>query len=895
MNVNIIVPGVDASDSPRPESLDGEEAWGLHRCPQCPFTTTHKLSLNGHMNIHTTSPEEPAQGSSSKLKSPTSASDNARVPDRYCADCDIQFTSLKTYRVHKAHYCQTRHVLKSVKSPAREEPPPTATPALPGTPAHGQPILLLPTDPVLLVPYSVLVGASLLPSHILPQQNAAVLMPDGQIQPLSLAHATANNNQKPVTPSLSSPNLTQAVSTFPSLTTNSSSSSPQVSPKLSSGSSESQSSSKPIKEETNSANSEATGNKRGRDGDCPLDLTIKRSKLSIKTDLLGDEEKENREVNTPSLSNSPAATVTRNGDSSSGSAAGEFEGKLLQSPARASPASEAEDRSTPRSPRPGSAAPNLASPRSVRQDSPRASTSVANKSPGQTSPTVPQTVLPPPLASGFPNILAGLDGMNSLQFTNLQYLQAISPEILLKMFNGILPPLTSPHSSTMKQGEARCNECNITFYKEENYLVHKKHYCAARGKSSDDDRASTSRSSPPPGVSRASVSPPVRGVKSELPNASNVLSGKTKPGGQFVCTPCGIKFTSPDNLSAHQIYYCPKREGVATEEGVTKGMWRCPRCRVVMLETLQAAHQCASPGSSSSHGWKCPCCPMLSPTAAAAQKHLETHAGIKAFRCTICGYRGNTLRGMRTHIRMHFEKRTNDLQEENFIECILEDNDRRFRMNNSQDPRMGNLSSQQQALLENPALAAILSNSTKSLVEMSEPPLSCSICPYVTTNRQAFIKHLALVHKLGVELKKFLDSQSENSASNEKSEQRENSGGSSSARNSPPMVDVKLEPEVKLEVTEPEEEVTLSTASQCKSPEEKDKTSRNDSSTSRSSCSPSEETNGPTPSTSVETNPPLHRCHDCNISFSYTDSFMAHKRYYCNRQQSNTPPETTVQ
>lgn len=41
---------------------------------------------------------------------------------------------------------------------------------------------------------------------------------------------------------------------------------------------------------------------------------------------------------------------------------------------------------------------------------------------------------------------------------------------------------------------------------------------------------------------------------------------------------------------------------------------------------------------------------------------METHTGVKAYRCTICRYKGNTLRGMRTHIRMHFDKRSPDLQ-----------------------------------------------------------------------------------------------------------------------------------------------------------------------------------------------------------------------------------------
>lgn len=62
---------------------------------------------------------------------------------------------------------------------------------------------------------------------------------------------------------------------------------------------------------------------------------------------------------------------------------------------------------------------------------------------------------------------------------------------------------------------------------------------------------------------------------------------------------------------------------------------------------------------------------MVSPTAASAQKHVETHSNVRAFRCSVCGYRGNTLRGMRTHVRIHFDRRNADLCEDNYISCIM--------------------------------------------------------------------------------------------------------------------------------------------------------------------------------------------------------------------------------
>lgn len=100
----------------------------------------------------------------------------------------------------------------------------------------------------------------------------------------------------------------------------------------------------------------------------------------------------------------------------------------------------------------------------------------------------------------------------------------------------------------VKQGASKCMECNIVFCKYENYLAHKKHYCSARNLDEKD-----AKPSPPP----SPITP---------------ASGTTGPGTggqlayqQLICAACGIKFTSLDNLNAHQKYYCPKRIEIPTQ------------------------------------------------------------------------------------------------------------------------------------------------------------------------------------------------------------------------------------------------------------------------------------------------------------------------------------------
>ncbi|XP_043665426.1 zinc finger protein ush isoform X1 [Vespula pensylvanica] len=204
-------------------------------------------------------------------------------------------------------------------------------------------------------------------------------------------------------------------------------------------------------------------------------------------------------------------------------------------------------------------------------------------------------------------------------------------ELALRLAELPPPPVPVPVPGVLvKHGVSRCKECNIVFCRHENFVAHKKHYCQAR-------ETTVSNSPPPP----STPSPPLV---------------------QLICAACGIKFASMDNLVAHQAFYCPKRPESQEHHS------RCTKCKAI-IET-GSTHTCSGGPTG---GWRCPVCGAVSPTAGAAQRHMDAHQGVKAFRCTICRYKGNTLRGMRTHIRMHFEKRGTDLQEENYITCVLDD------------------------------------------------------------------------------------------------------------------------------------------------------------------------------------------------------------------------------
>lgn len=94
-------------------------------------------------------------------------------------------------RAHKTHYCSTRHVVKdSVPTPATPQSSVKASPptsSSPGDSPPPQPCLALPTNPPIVLPYTVFRGASVLAAPALPLPDTVYyLLPDGSCQLLSI-------------------------------------------------------------------------------------------------------------------------------------------------------------------------------------------------------------------------------------------------------------------------------------------------------------------------------------------------------------------------------------------------------------------------------------------------------------------------------------------------------------------------------------------------------------------------------------------------------------------------------------------------------------------------------------------------------------------------------------
>jgi zinc finger protein ZFPM1 len=87
-----------------------------YACTQCSYSADKKVSLNRHMRMHQTSPAPSSTTSNGDDASSQVAVQQIIgqpappiVVDRYCSNCDIRFSSTKTYRAHKQHYCSSRH------------------------------------------------------------------------------------------------------------------------------------------------------------------------------------------------------------------------------------------------------------------------------------------------------------------------------------------------------------------------------------------------------------------------------------------------------------------------------------------------------------------------------------------------------------------------------------------------------------------------------------------------------------------------------------------------------------------------------------------------------------------------------------------------------------------
>ncbi|XP_074599071.1 zinc finger protein ush isoform X2 [Brevipalpus obovatus] len=595
-------------------------------------------------------------------------------------------------------------------------------------------------------------------------------------------------------------------------------------------------------------------------------------------------------------------------------------------------------------------------------------------------------------------------------------------------------PLAAPLAAAtpeivIKQSSYHCKHCQIGFYKKENYLVHRRQYCQRRShqqRNRDTDncdsppdvndsfdnqispksedglkspklsvssrtirspphrRSSTTTtvnqrnqsttaisSSPSPTVVPSSITP-----MSQSPNSSH-SSPPHQPLSQYYCVACGIRFTSLDNLHAHQTYYCLKRNSVSTTP--TKASYivsipgsgsevSCIKCKAtycneeaflshvcsemnfnVITSSLPSnsskaalaanLHQLSSltvPGLNSASSPPFSQAQITSALAAAAAVQSACSMGSTAisvsgaqasssansnqfFRCTICGYKGHTLRGMRTHVRIHQDK-IQGVPEESFIVSIDESSQPPIKARNMINPRRrrrslepfgnnsnnsSNNNNNQSGSNENNkplslanSIHSEISSENDDTASISENEISkpfgdsvhnCQFCYYSSTYKGNVVRHIKLVHK---ELVNVLSASNGGGSTHSRKDSLAGVVGDCDESFSAVMNDSSQSDDHPLDLHANSRNATSESPNQ--SPRHGN--SPNPSSNPQPGSSASND------ALSNNNNSPQSRkvvpkyCRSCDISFQFLASFIAHKKYYCsshsNEATVHPPPES---
>ncbi|XP_046403506.1 zinc finger protein ush-like isoform X1 [Ischnura elegans] len=961
----------------------------LFPCPHCSYSADKRASLSRHMRMHivptstvpvsaastppppllanTTPPivtPTPPLGStvqvhsllqqgvspgSSTVDSASSPTPDPALPpppldiDRYCKECDIRFSSVKTYRAHKQHYCSTRHsgakaLPETPQADGKREPgdlsrSPVAAATAPAAPPSGlqvkqqllqPPFVALPTSPVVLVPYAFLQSASLVVAGTPAPSGACILLPDGSLRPVSPVPGLIRGPSPSVSGPL--PSSTPLDSAPPP-------SAPAIAPVSTPKAKEVESQPAPTAPSPQPLHPGSSP--------APLDLSLRREELSN--------------------SESQSARVPHRTSSNSSNSNSQDSRRYMK---QAFEEMEAHQQRQQISRRPLSSDPKGPcgphSQQSADCVSPASSSSTASSPGPKARPSRPNGIpkggphtqvslpapTPPPALPSNPILQqfggGALEGLGMANFLLAAYAAAaaasagpegmakaaaaaisgagntaataaqgalpflLNPELALRMF---LPPtrVTSPQAQPpvgprlssvaptqppvapqilVKQGVSKCVECNIVFCRHENFLAHKRHYCSAR---LTPQVAAQSPSVGGVGQEDEHPPPPQGG---QAPGA--IPSSPNTPLLQFICVACGVKFTSLDNLQTHQTHYCPVKRDNGPPQQLSPPtpadrIIKCPKCKLPVDEKAPSSHQCPVSSSnmiaSSSDGcWKCPCCSVVSPTASAAQRHLESHGAVRAFRCAVCGYRGNTLRGIRTHVRSaHPEQQRRDGREgqhsspseEHLIACILEDET-------------------EVAPMVPVATADVLaSRSTTPATDSDDASGAggermhyCEVCGYSSTYKGNVVRHLKLVHKCsnpggpteeGVMGPGIVKRENEDSRSPGPKTGDPGVNGHREDVEDDDDEDMGLRAEslVKVEMLEVDEE-------ECQS-DVRSEVIEQGVSVKREVSADEDKRSEDDDNKKGEGKADPKHCRSCDITFNYLPSFIAHKKFYCTR------------
>ncbi|XP_046576398.1 zinc finger protein ush-like [Haliotis rubra] len=561
------------------------------QCPHCSYTADKLSSLNRHRRIH----NRPSDDSDEVGNVPVPLSET------YCKDCNIQFSSLSTFKGHKEFYCNKRNGSDVSETPKKESWEDKM--GAESTSSHSSPTSQ-PSEPHRNI---FLPSGPLMTQTVISAVSSAAVIP-GQTAVIFAAPVMATSDMGITMPTV----IVQPVIAPPPVSSTSTAlKEPSPSP------------TKVPTEAHQKSKSAALCSEK------PLDLSKK------KDDSPEKEKSPNKILN---MAKDSLKLIT------SQAILKEFPSLIeCKSPPLTSPKSVTSNHS--RSPHESSRSPQLVS---------------RSKSPHNTSPSLSSRSRSP----------------EHIRHRTSPYLQGLTPHFLPMSVAGVAAQAVATlQPPTAVATISKCADCNIVFYKHENYLIHKEHYCS--GKKAKFSTPPESESLRSPKSSPDSGSPMHTEVLSsnsdQQKEAEAEMDSSEDIYYRFFCVPCKIKFSSASTLKAHKEFYCPhgkdsghsiviqasecQQESPTPKTPVTPEIvdFRCDRCESVFTTSrLLKLHLCSGE-STSMPLFRCPHCDYVTQTDTRLSDHMKVHAPTRAFRCTVCGYRGNTVRGMRMHGKSHID------------------------------------------------------------------------------------------------------------------------------------------------------------------------------------------------------------------------------------------------
>ncbi|CAF0885033.1 unnamed protein product [Brachionus calyciflorus] len=121
----------------------------MYQCSMCTFQSDKKSAMNRHSRIHLPQKRKQMEESTNgKMTEPIDNDINDKEKS-YCKECDIHFSSIKTYLHHRNNYCQKYKTIESVMPiqvtlPETIKKPQPITPQLPPQPIRMGDLLYLP-------------------------------------------------------------------------------------------------------------------------------------------------------------------------------------------------------------------------------------------------------------------------------------------------------------------------------------------------------------------------------------------------------------------------------------------------------------------------------------------------------------------------------------------------------------------------------------------------------------------------------------------------------------------------------------------------------------------------------------------------------------------------------